>query len=110
MEPESNRDEDETRQSRVGGLIAEMESTIAEARETSARMTALFRELGIEDETALADMVRSDRCSPELRAMIDDDLAKLDREIKASEAEALAATARGQVRTPRRRRRPMTRI
>lgn len=102
--------EDEARQSRVDALVAEMESAIAEARETSARMTNMFRELGIEDETALAEIVRSDRCSPELRAMIDDDLARLDREIKDGEAEMLAASGRNQVRKPRRRPRRMTRI
>ena len=102
--------EDEARQARIDKLIAEMESTIAEARETSARMARLFDEIGIEDETVLRDMVQSDRCSPELRAMVEEDLAQLDRELKESEAALLADSGRGGAGRTRRRTRRMTRV
>ena len=102
--------EDETRQARIDKLIAEMESTIADARATSTRMAELFREVGIEDETVLREMVRSDRCSPALRDMIEADMARLDRELRESEAAMLQETGvRGRAK-PHRRTRRMTRI
>ena len=102
--------EDETRQARIDKLIAEMESTIAEARDTSARMARLFDEIGIEDGTALRDVVQSDRCSPELRAMVEEDLARLDLELKESEAVLLAQSGRAGAGRTRRRTRRMTRV
>lgn len=102
--------EDEARQGRIEKLIAEMESTIAEARTTSTRMAGLFREVGIEDETVLREMVRSDRCSPALRAMVEEDMARLDRELKESETVLLQQTGGRAGAKPHRRTRRMTRI
>ena len=56
--------EDEARMARIDAMIAEMEATIEEARETSQRMTDFLREMGVESETALRDMMRSEQCSP----------------------------------------------
>lgn len=101
--------EDDARQARLDKLITEMESTIGDAREASARMAELFRAVGLEDGE-LRDAVRSDRCSPALRAMVEEDLARLDREMKDAEAALLAQTgSAGHVR-PRRVARHMTRI
>ncbi len=101
---------DEARQARVEKLIAEMTATIAEAQATSARMTELLREMGVEDDDMLREMIRSDRCSPDLKAMIDEDLAQLERELKDSEAALLVATGHRESRKPHRRMRGMTRI
>lgn len=102
--------DDETRQARVDALIGEMESTIAEARDTSARMARMFQDMGIEDETVLRELVRSDKCSPALRDMVEEDLARLDREMADSNAALLASAGRSSVRRPHRRSRRMTRI
>ena len=103
--------EDEARMARVDAMIAEMEATIDEARETSARMTDFFRELGVESETALRDMVSSERCSPELRAMMEEDMAKLERELKEAEQNLMAESGHREARKPHRKfRRGMTRI
>ena len=102
--------EDEARQGRIDKLIAEMESTIAEARTTSTRMAGLFREVGIEDETVLREMARSDRCSPALRAMVEEDMARLDRELKESETALLQETGGRAGAKLHRRTRRMTRI
>lgn len=102
--------EDETQQARIDALIGEMESTIVEARDTSARMARMFQEMGIEDETVLGELVRSDKCSPALRAMVEEDLARLDREMADSTAALLASAGRSSIRKPHRRSRRMTRI
>lgn len=102
--------EDDARQGRVDRLIAEMESTIAEAQQTSASMANFFRQVGIEDDSTLMDMVRSDRCSPDLRRMIDDDMATLDRELKEAEQALLAEAGHRQPARPGRRMRRMTRV
>ena len=102
--------EDEARQARVDRLVAEMESTIAEAKETSARMADLFGRIGIEDENALSEMVQSDRCSPALRAMVEEDMAALEAELKEREQTLLEETGHRQTRKPHRKLRRMTRI
>ena len=102
--------EDRGRLNRIDRLIAEMEATIAEARETSERMTRFFREMGIEDEFILREMARSENCSPALRKMVDDDLAELERELKEEESGLMAESGYRQTRKPHRRRREMIRI
>lgn len=102
--------EDEARQNRVDRLIAELEATIAEAQETTARMASLFRQMGVEDDAVLLDMVRSDQCSPDLRKMVEDDMARLDRELKEAEQALLAESGHRQTRKPHRKMRRMTRI
>ena len=102
--------QDEARQARVDRLVAEMEATIAEAQDTSARMAEFFRQAGIEDESVLLEMFGSERCSPDLRRMIDDDMARLDRELKEGEQALLAETGRQQPSRAGRRLRRMTRI
>ena len=102
--------EDEARQARVDRLIVEMQTTIAEAQETSARMADLFSRIGVEDENTLAAMVTSDRCSPALRAMVEADMTRLDRELKEEEQALLTEAGHRQTRRPHRRVRRMTRI
>lgn len=103
--------EDKARMARIDAMIAEMEATIDEARSTSARMTDFLREMGAESETALRDMMRSERCSPALRAMMEEDMAKLDRELMEAERNLLAESGhREGPKTHRRFRRRMTRI
>ena len=102
--------QDEARQARVDRLIAELEATIAEAQETSARMTDFFRRVGIEDDSVLADMVGSDRCSPDLRRMIEDDMANLERELEAAELSLLADAGLRQPARSKSRMRRMTRV
>ncbi len=102
--------QDEARQARVDRLVAEMEATIAEAQDTSARMAEFFRQAGIEDDSVLLEMFGSERCSPDLRRMIDDDMTRLDRELKEAEQALLAETGRQQPSRPGRRLRRMTRI
>ena len=102
--------QDEARQARVDRLIAEMETTIAEAQETSVRMANFFRQVGIEDDSALVDMVDSNRCSPDLRRMIDDDMARLDGELKEAEQALLADAGDRRPPRPRRNMRRMTRV
>ena len=41
-------------------------------------------------ETALRDMRRSEQCSPELRAMMEEDMVKLDRELMEAERNLIA--------------------
>ena len=98
------------RLTRIDQLIQEMEATITEARKTSARMTRFFREMGIEDESILKDMARSENCSPALRAMVNEDLAELDRELNQEENVLMAESRYRQTRKPHRRRRGMLRI
>ena len=103
--------EDVARMARLDAMIAEMEATIDEARNTSARMTDFFREMGVEDETALRDMMRSEHCSPTLRAMMEEDMAKLDRELMEAERNMMAESGHGEGSKPHRKfRRRMTRI
>ena len=102
--------QDQARQARVDSLIAEMEATIAEAQETSARMAEFFRQVGIEDDSVLLEMFASERCSPDLRRMIDDDMARLDRELKEAEQALLAESGRRQPSRAGPRLRRMTRI
>lgn len=102
--------DDDARQARLDKLINEMESTISEARETSARMTDLFRAIGVDDDRLLRDVVQSGKCSPALRAMVEEDLARLDREMKEADSALLAETAASKKRRPRRVARHMTRI
>ena len=103
--------EDEARMARIDVMIAEMEATIEEARTTSQRMTDFLREMGVESETALRDMMRSERCSPALRAMMEEDMAKLDREFMEAERNLLAESGHREGPKPHRRfRRRMTRI
>ena len=87
-----------------------MEATITEAQETSARVADFFRELGIEDDATLAAMVGSDRCSPDLRRMVDDDMSRLDRELKEAEQALLAQAGRQTPAKRGRRMRRMTRV
>ena len=100
--------EDEARIARTDKLIAEMEATIADARTVSARVAAFFREMGIEDDALLRETLRKDRCSPDLWAMLEEDRAQLEEELKKAEGALLAETRRGTKRTRRPRR--MTRI
>lgn len=103
--------EDEARMARIDAMIAEMEATIEEARETSQRMTDFLREMGVESETALRDMMRSEHCSPALRAMMEEDMAKLDRELMEAERNLLAESGHRDGPKPQRKlRRRMTRI
>ena len=103
--------EDETRMAHIDAMIAEMETTIDEARETSERMTDFLREMGVESETALRDMMHSEQCSPALRAMMEEDMAKLDRELMEAERNLLAESGHHEGPKPHRRfRRRMTRI
>ena len=103
--------EDETRMAQIDAMIAEMESTIDEARKTSERMTDFFREMGVESETALRDMMRSEQCSPALRAMMEEDMAKLDREFIEAERNLVAESGHRDGPKPHRKfRRRMTRI
>ena len=103
--------DDEARMSRIDAMIAEMEATIDDARKTSARMTEFFREMGVESETALRDMVRSDKCSPALRAMMEEDMAKLERELSEAERDLISESGHGEGSKPSRKfRRRMTRI
>ena len=103
--------DDEARMTRIDAMIAEMEATIDEARETSERMTAFFREVGVESESALRDMMRSEQCSPALRAMMEEDMAKLDRELVEAERNLVAESGHHEGPKPHRRfRRRMTRI
>ena len=103
--------EEEVRRARIDAMIAEMEATIEEARETSERMTDFLREMGVEGETTLRDMIRSEQCSPALRTMMEEDMARLDRELMEAERNLVAQSARGEGTMPqRKRRRRMTRI
>ena len=103
--------EDEARMARVDAMIAEMEATIDEARTTSGRMTDFLREMGVESETALRDMMRSDQCSPALRAMMEEDMAKLDRELMEAERDLIAESGHRDGPKPHAKlRRRMTRI
>ena len=102
--------EDEARQARVDRLVAEMEATIAEAKETSAGMADLFGQIGIEDENAFSEMVRSDRCSPALRTMVEDDMAALEADLKEREQALLEETGHRQTSKPHRKMRRMTRV
>ena len=103
--------EDEARMARVDAMIAEMEATIEEARKTSAHMTDFLREMGVESETAVRDMMRSDKCSPALRAMLEEDMAKLDRELMEAEQNLMAESGHRDGPKPHRKaRRRMTRI
>ena len=103
--------EDEARMARIDAMIAEMEATIEEARETSGRMTDFLREMGVESETTLRDMVRSEQCSPALRAMMEEDMAKLDRELMEAERNLLAESGHRDGPKPQRKlHRRMTRI
>ena len=103
--------DDEARMARIDAMIAEMKATIDDARNTSARMTDFFREMGVENETALRDMMRSEHCSPALRAMMEEDMAKLDRELMEAERNVLAESRHGEGPKPHRKfRRRMTRI
>ena len=103
--------EDEARMARIDAMIADMEATIDEARKTSARMTDFFRELGVESETALRDMMRGEQCSPALRAMMEEDMAKLDRELMEAERNLMAESGHRDGPKPQRKlRRRMTRI
>ena len=98
------------RQKRVEKLILDMEATIAEARETTARVTRFFREMGIEDEARFRELFRRDRLSPALRIMVDEDLASLNRELQEEEAALMVDNGHRQTRKPRQRRRQMIRI
>ncbi len=98
------------RLTRIERLIEEMEATIAEARQTSQRMTRFFRDMGIEDESILHDMARSENCSPALRCMVKDDLAELERELREEEVALMAESGYRQARKPAQRRRGMMRI
>ena len=103
--------EDEARMAHIDAMIVEMETTIDEARETSERMTAILREMGVESETALRDMMRSEQCSPALRAMMEEDMAKLDRELMEAERNLMAESGHCEGPRPHRKfRRRMTRI
>lgn len=82
--------EDDARMAHVDALIADMEATIDEARKTSERMTDFLREMGVVSETALRDMRRSEQCSPELRAMMEEDMVMLDRELMEAERNLIA--------------------
>ena len=95
--------EDEARMARIDAMIAELEATIDEARNTSARMTDFLREMGVESETALRDMMRSEQCSPALRAMMEEDMAKLDRELMEAERNLLAESGHREGPKPHRR-------
>ena len=101
---------DRARQVHIDRLIVEMETTIAEARETLDRMTRFFRELGIDDASTLRDMARGDRCSPALRTMVDQDLSELERELKEEESALRVEAGYRQTRKPHQRRRRMIRI
>ena len=102
--------DDQARAARVDKLIAEMETEIATAQRTTARMESLFTELGIADDTVLREMVRGGSCSPALQTMVEEDLARLDRELKDSEAALLVQTGHQQSRKPHRRAGRMTRV
>ena len=103
--------EDEARMARVDAMIAEMEASIDEARKTTGRMTDFLREMGVESETALRDMMRSEQCSPALRAMMEEDMAKLDRELMEAERNLMAESGHHDGPKPHRKlRRRMTRI
>lgn len=103
--------EEETRKARIDAMIAEMEATIEEARETSGRMADFLREMGVEGETTLRDMIRSEQCSPALRAMMEEDMESLDRELMEAERNLVAQSARREGTMPQRKfRRRMTRI
>ena len=103
--------EEEARMAHIDAMIAEMEATIDEARKTSERMTDFLREMGVESETALRDMMRSEQCSPALRAMMEEDMAKLDRELMEAERNLLAESGHSKGPKPSRKlRRRMTRI
>ena len=101
---------DQPRLERLNRLIAEMEATIAEARETSARMTRFFHELGVGDEARFREILRGGNCSPALRAMVDKGLADLNRELQEEETALMVETGHRQTRKPRQRRRGMIRI
>lgn len=101
---------DRGRLTRIDQLIAEMESTIAEARKTSERMTRFFREMGIEDESTLREMARSENCSYSLRDMVEKDLADLQRELQEEETALLVESGYRQATKPAQRRRGMIRI
>lgn len=100
--------EDETRLARTDKLIAEMEATIADAQTVSGRLAAFFRDMGIEDDALLRESLRRERCSPDLWAMLEDDKAQLEEELKKAQGALLAGTR--QRSRPTRRRRRMTRI
>lgn len=102
--------DDDARDVRVERLIAEMESTIAEAQETSARMAGFFRQVGIEDGSALLEMVKNSGCSPDLRRMIDDDMARLEQELKEAEKALLAQSGQQPANRRRRGMRHLTRV
>ena len=112
MSPEDlDVSEDEVRMAHIDAMIAEMEATIDEARKTSERMTDFLREMGVESETALRDMIRSEQCSPALRAMMEEDMAKLDRELMEAERNLMAESGHRAGPKPHRKfRRRMTRI
>ena len=100
--------EDEARLARTDKLIAEMEATIADAQAVSAKMTAFFREMGIEDDALLRESLSKERCSPDLWAMLEEDRVQLEVELRKSEQALLASMRQGSRRTRRPRR--MTRI
>lgn len=100
----------ETRLPRLNKLIEKMEATIAEARETSARMTRFLGEAGIEDEDSLRNMLRGDQCSPALRALVEEDLANFQKELKEGESALLVEAGHRHSIKPHRRRHRMLRI
>ena len=102
--------EGQGRLGRIDRLIAEMEATIAEAKQTSNCMTRLLHEMGIEDESILRDMARSENCSPAFRSMVKDDLAGLERELQEEEKSLRAERGYRQASKPAQRRRGMIRI
>ena len=103
--------EDGVRTAHIDAMIAEMEATIGEARKTSERMTDLFGQMGVESEATLREIIRSGQCSPALRAMLEEDMAKLERELVEAERNLMAESGHREGPKPHRKsRRRMTRI
>ena len=101
--------EDEARRARTDKLIADMEATIAEAQAVSAKVDAYHRVVGLDMQLA-RDILRKDRCSPDLWAMVEEDLSRLYEELKVGQAALLAESGRGPGSRRHRRTRRMTRI
>lgn len=103
-------DDDEARMARLNKMIAESEATIDEAREAIARIDALLENSPYGSAEEVLRLVDSGACSPDLQQMIDDDLAKLNRELEEGETALLAESGRLQAPKVRHRTRRMTRI
>ena len=100
---------DKARQTRTNAMIADMEQTIGEAKETTQRMDAVLAEVGVSDRRSLEKMLTGAQCSPALRTMLEADRERIEKEMSDGVRE-LAGQSRSGPHHPRRRRRALRKI